>query len=316
MARSSPRKPVLRVDAELGTTSRRPDSLAAEEPLEVRVRALSSGDAAAAEPVVVTMRTPGDDVELALGFLLTEGLLADPDDVAAAVHCGDPDPADEHGLSSLNVIELTLRPGVPAPDLEGRRTFGMTSACGVCGSASIDAVARRSRFDLREDAAQVAPELLLELPGRLREAQRVFARTGGLHAAGLFSTDGELLAVAEDVGRHNAVDKVLGRAAREHLAGGWPLRGTVLQVSGRASFELVQKAWCAGVPVLSAVSAPSSLAVELAGRAGMGLAGFVRPPRFNVYAGEERVLPLRSASRASLTGMVTETNRTAPASLA
>lgn len=293
MARSSPRRPVLRLDAALGTAVRRPDSLAAEEPLEVRVRAL---DAPAAEPVVVTMRTPGDDVDLAIGFLLTEGLLTGPDDVAAAVHCGDPDPADEHGLSSLNVMELTLRPGVPAPDLEGRRTFGMTSACGVCGSASIDAVSRRSRHDLREDPTRVAPEVLLSLPDRLREAQRVFARTGGLHAAGLFTHSGELLAVAEDVGRHNAVDKVLGRAARERLAGGWPLRGTVLQVSGRASFELVQKAWCAGVPLLSAVSAPSSLAVDLAHRAGMGLAGFVRAPRLNVYAGEERFAPLDAAA--------------------
>lgn len=289
MARSSPRRPVLRLDAALGTAVHRPDSLAAEEPLEVRVRAL---DAPAAEPVVVTMRTPGDDVDLALGFLLTEGLLAGPDDVAAAVHCGDPDPADPDGLSSMNVMELTLRPGVPAPDLEGRRTFGMTSACGVCGTASIDAVSRRSQHDLREDPTVVSPELLLSLPDRLREAQRVFARTGGLHAAGLFTADGELLAVAEDVGRHNAVDKVLGRAARERLAGGWPLRGTVLQVSGRASFELVQKAWCAGVPLLSAVSAPSSLAVDLAVRAGMGLAGFVRAPRLNVYAGQERFGPL------------------------
>ncbi|TNM67168.1 formate dehydrogenase accessory sulfurtransferase FdhD [Streptomyces sp. NP160] len=298
MARSSPRRPVLRLDAALGTAVNRPDSLAAEEPLEVRVRAL---DAPAAEPVVVTMRTPGDDVDLALGFLLTEGLLAGPDDVAAAVHCGDPDPADESGLSSMNVIELTLRPGVPAPDLEGRRTFGMTSACGVCGTASIDAVSRRSRHDLREDPTAVAPEVLLSLPDRLREAQRVFARTGGLHAAGLFTAEGDLLAVAEDVGRHNAVDKVLGRAARQGLGGGWPLRGTVLQVSGRASFELVQKAWCGGVPVLSAVSAPSSLAVDLAQRAGMGLAGFVRAPRLNAYAGQERFLPLAGREGAAVT---------------
>jgi FdhD protein len=166
----------------------------------------------------------------------------------------------------------------------------MTSACGVCGSASIDAVQRRSAFDVAEDPVRVDAALLASLPDRLRSAQRVFERTGGLHAAGLFTADGDLLAVAEDVGRHNAVDKVLGRAARERLAGGWPLRGTVLQVSGRASFELAQKAWAAGVPVLSAVSAPSSLAVELARRAGMTLAGFVREPRLNVYAGEQRVL--------------------------
>ncbi|MBF5082321.1 formate dehydrogenase accessory sulfurtransferase FdhD [Quadrisphaera sp. INWT6] len=286
MRRSSPRSPVLRLDTATGAAVRRPDSLAAEEPLEVRVRALSEPEAS---PVVVTMRTPGEDVDLALGFLLTEGLLGSADDVAAVVHCGDPDPADPDGLSSMNVLQVTLAPGVPAPDLEGRRTFGMTSACGVCGSASIDAVSRRSRYDLSADDVVVDAAVLTSLPDRLRSAQRIFDRTGGLHAAGLFTADGELLAVAEDVGRHNAVDKVLGRAARERLGGGWPLRGAVLQVSGRASFELAQKAWCAGVPVLSAVSAPSSLAVELARTAGMTLAGFVRAPRLNVYAGEHRV---------------------------
>lgn len=298
MRRSSPRSPVLRLDVSTGAAVRRPDSLAAEEPLEVRVRALpaAGGPGGPAAPVVVTMRTPGEDVDLALGFLLTEGLLESADDVAAVLHCGDPvggdpdDPDDPAShLSSMNVLEVTLAPGVPAPDLEGRRTFGMTSACGVCGSASIDAVSRRSRYELAEDDVVVDADVLTALPDRLREAQRIFDRTGGLHAAGLFSADGELLAVAEDVGRHNAVDKVLGRAARERLAGGWPLRGTVLQVSGRASFELAQKAWCAGVPVLSAVSAPSSLAVELARRAGMTLAGFVRAPRLNVYSGEHRV---------------------------
>ncbi|WP_092860680.1 formate dehydrogenase accessory sulfurtransferase FdhD [Quadrisphaera sp. DSM 44207] len=275
MGRVTSRAPVLRLDTATGVAVRRPDTLAAEEPLEVRV---------GGQAVVVTMRTPGDDLDLAVGFLLTEGLLASADDVATAMHCTD---LGEDGRPTFNVVEVALRPGVPPPDLEGRRTFGMTSACGVCGSASIDAVRRRSRYDVAGDDVRVDAGLLVSLPERLRAAQRVFDRTGGLHAAGLFTATGDLLAVAEDVGRHNAVDKVLGRAARER---GWPLTGTVLQVSGRASFELAQKAWSAGVPVLSAVSAPSSLAVELAADAGMTLAGFVRDPRLNVYTGAHRVV--------------------------
>ncbi len=189
-------------------------------------------------------------------------------------------------------MEVSLAPGVTAPDLEGRRTFGMTSACGVCGSASIDAVRARGGADLTQSTrSRSTPSLLASLPGRLRDAQRVFDRTGGLHAAGLFRVvdsgrEAELLVVREDVGRHNAVDKVLGWAAREQ---GWPLRGTVLVVSGRASFELAQKAWAAGVPVLAAVSAPSSLAVELATEAGMTLVGFVRARTMNGYAHPERI---------------------------
>jgi len=279
MGRVTSRTPVVRLDLSApdgaGRVVRRPDTLAAEEPMEVRV---------GGEPVVVTMRTPGDDLDLAIGFLLTEGLIASADDVLTAMHCTD---LGEDGAPTFNVVEVALRPGVPAPDLEGRRTFGMTSACGVCGSASIDAVRRRSAFDVTGDDVRVDAGLLLSLPERLRSAQKVFDRTGGLHAAGLFTAGGDLLALAEDVGRHNAVDKVLGRAAREL---GWPLRGTVLQVSGRASFELAQKAWSAGVPVLSAVSAPSSLAVELCGEAGLTLAGFVRAPRMNLYTHPERVV--------------------------
>lgn len=282
MVASSVRSPRVRLDVEAGTSVSRADVLAAEEPLEVRV----GGSA-----VVVTMRTPGDDIDLALGFLLTEGLLASLDDVERAVHCsvggpvgmGAPIPPEAAG----NVLDVTLRPGVAPPDLEGRRTFGMTSACGVCGSASIDAVRHRSRYDVAGDPVVVDAAVLASLPEELRTAQRVFERTGGLHAAGLFTAAGRLLAVAEDVGRHNAVDKVLGRAAREV---GWPLRGTVLQVSGRTSFELVQKAHAAGVPVLSAVSAPSSLAVSLAREAGMTLAGFVRAPLLNLYTGAHRVV--------------------------
>lgn len=294
---STARTPRVRVDAAAGTRLARPDVLAVEEPLEVRV---------GGEAVVVTMRTPGDDVDLALGFLLTEGLLADVGDVERAVHCSTPGPVGMPGTdgagaavdpSAGNVIEITLRAGVAPPDLAGRRTFGMTSACGVCGSASIDAVLDRleptagpgsgAGSGSADDDVTVDAAVLVSLPGRLREAQRVFSRTGGLHAAGLFTAAGELLGCAEDVGRHNAVDKVLGRAAAQ---GRWPLRGCVLQVSGRASFELVAKAVAAGVPVLSAVSAPSSLAVTLARSASMTLAGFVREPTMNLYCGDHRVL--------------------------
>ena len=309
MPTASTRTPRVRVDAAAGTRSSRPDVLAVEEPLEVRV---------GGQAVVVTMRTPGDDVDLALGFLLTEGLVG-IDDVERAVHCSTPGPvgmgaAGSGGRTGVtaaqerrwadeaagNVLDVTLRPGVPAPDLAGRRTFGMTSACGVCGSASIDAVRARAEpggaggpggadgsGGIAADDVRVDAAVLASLPGRLRGAQRVFSRTGGLHAAGLFTASGELLGCAEDVGRHNAVDKVLGRAA---VRGLWPLRGCVLQVSGRASFELVAKAVAAGVPVLSAVSAPSSLAVDLARSASMTLAGFVREPTMNLYCGEHRVI--------------------------
>jgi len=265
-------------------TVTRPDTLAAEEPLEVRV----GGTA-----VVVTMRTPGHDLDLALGFLLTEGLLSGPADVHTALHCSD---LGDDGRPTFNVLEVHLRAGVPQPDLQGRRTFGMTSACGVCGSASIEALRRRSRFELRDDTSTVDADVLVDLPDRLRAEQQVFSRTGGLHAAGLFSTDGEPIVVREDVGRHNAVDKVLGWAARER---GWPLTGCVLVVSGRASFELAQKAWMAGVPVLAAVSAPSTLAVELANEAGMTLVGFVRAPTMNGYTHPDRVVLRSRATSAS-----------------
>ncbi len=290
MGTASTRAPTTRWDLHTGRVLRRPDALAVEEPFEIRV----GGD-----PVVVTMRTPGDDLDLAMGFLLTEGLLGAVGDVRAAVHCTD---VGEDGRPTFNVMEVSLAPGVTAPDLEGRRTFGMTSACGVCGSASIDAVRARGGADLTQDPVAVDASLLASLPGRLRDAQRVFDRTGGLHAAGLFRVvdsgrEAELLVVREDVGRHNAVDKVLGWAAREQ---GWPLRGTVLVVSGRASFELAQKAWAAGVPVLAAVSAPSSLAVELATEAGMTLVGFVRGRTMNGYAHPERIA--FSTSEVSVSG--------------
>jgi FdhD protein len=221
----------------------------------------------------VTMRTPGDDIDLAAGFLYTEGLLAALDDVTEIRMCDE------------NVAAVTPRPDRPitAPN----RTFVTTSACGVCGKDSIEAIRVRSRFDLTRDHTPVAPAVLAALPDRLRQAQRVFASTGGLHAAGLFTAGGDLLVLREDVGRHNAVDKIAGWALREK---GLPLAGHVLVVSGRASFELAQKAVMLGIPVLAAVSAPSSLAVSLADESGLTLVGFLRGETMNVYSGAERVL--------------------------
>lgn len=251
-----------------GQEVRRPDTLVAEEPLELRVDG---------RPLAVTMRTPGDDVDLALGFLLTEGLIGAATDVATARHCTD---------SDFNLLEVTLAPGVPAPAVDPTRNFYTTSSCGVCGKASIDAVKTLSRYAVADDPVTVAASVLVSLPERLRTDQRVFDRTGGLHAAGLFTGDGQLVCLREDVGRHNAVDKVIGWALR---AGRVPLTGHVLLVSGRASFELTQKASMAGIPVLAAVSAPSTLAVDLAGELGMTLVGFLRPGRMNLYAGADRI---------------------------
>lgn len=249
------------------------DFVAAEEPLEVRL---------GGERVAVTMRTPapGEDAELALGFLLGEGILEDRDAVARIVECSS---GEEEG----GAVDVRLRPGA-SPATGWQRNFYATSSCGICGKASLDAV--RVAAGTVADGPAVEIDTLLALPDRLRAAQRVFERTGGLHAAGLFSPDGELMVLREDVGRHNAVDKAVGRAAMD---GRLPLAETVLQVSGRASFEIVQKAAMAGVPILAAVSAPSSLAVELARESRMTLVGFLRPGGFNVYAGLERVTGLQ-----------------------
>lgn len=272
---------VVRIDAApaAGGQARRsrPDTLVAEEPLEIRV----GRPRTPRPPLAVTMRTPGDDLDLALGFLLTEGIIGSADDVVTAQLCAGTDEPNTY-----NVVDVTLAAHVPAPATDPSRNFYTTSSCGVCGKASIDAVRVRSRFRLTGDPAPVAVSTLAALPERLRAAQRVFDRTGGLHAAGLFSAAGELVALREDVGRHNAVDKVVGWAVRD---GRLPLRGHVLLVSGRASFELTQKAWLAGVPVLAAVSAPSTLAVRLAEEAGMTLVGFLRGTTMNVYAGAHRV---------------------------
>ncbi|NKQ58918.1 formate dehydrogenase accessory sulfurtransferase FdhD [Amycolatopsis sp. K13G38] len=273
MGRVTVRRPVRMLSA--SGQRRRPDSLAAEEPLEIRVGGKS---------LAVTMRTPGHDVELAHGFLLSEGVIGSMEDVATARYC---DSVDDSGRNTYNVLDVALADGVPPPDTGVERNFYTTSSCGVCGKAALDAVKLKTRFSPGGSALAVSAEVLAGLPDELRERQKVFASTGGLHAAGLFRTDGSLLAVREDVGRHNAVDKVLGWALLEQRV---PLSDIGLLVSGRASFELVQKAAMAGIPFLAAVSAPSSLAVELAEENGMTLVGFLRGSSMNLYTGEQRVL--------------------------
>jgi FdhD protein len=272
MARTMNRRPVVKINLEAAGPSRGPDDLAAEEPLEIRVRKA---------PLAVTMRTPGQDIDLAMGFLLTEGIIGAASDVVTAQLCAGTDIPNTY-----NVVDVVVGPDVPPPVTDPSRNFYTTSSCGVCGKASIDAVRTKSRFDVASDGLSVRARTLTTLPDKLRAAQRTFDRTGGLHAAGLFTGDGELLALREDVGRHNAVDKVIGWAVRE---GRIPLTGHMLLVSGRASFELTQKAWMAGLPLLAAVSAPSTLAAELADEAGMTLVGFLRGPSMNVYAGAQRV---------------------------
>ncbi|MCD0449528.1 formate dehydrogenase accessory sulfurtransferase FdhD [Actinocorallia sp. API 0066] len=262
MGRVTERRRVARWTGE--ATTERVDTLAVEEPLEIQIGGRS---------LTVTMRTPGADFDLVAGFLLAEGVIAGPADLVAMKQCGD----DE-----FNIVDVALGRPWDGP----ARAFPTSSACGVCGTASVADLAGRAAWDVAADPVSFSPAALTALPDALRAAQKVFASTGGLHAAGLFTTDGELRCLREDVGRHNAVDKVVGWALKEGLL---PLRGHVLMVSGRASFELTQKAWAAGVPVLAAVSAPSSLAVSLAAKAGLTLVGFLRPPTFNVYTRHDRV---------------------------
>jgi FdhD protein len=259
---------------ENGVGRERLDRLAGEEPLEIR----AAGPGQEAVRVAVTMRTPGNDFELAAGFLHSEGLLRSPLELSEIKYCTDV----ELGEQAYNVVTVHLRRPFDAQLVQ--RNFGMTSACGVCGKASIDAIEVASEPLAAGPAVDAG--VIGELPERLRTAQRTFDRTGGLHATGLFAPDGELILVREDVGRHNALDKVIGNRM---LAGATPLSGSVALVSGRASFELVQKAAVAGIPMLCAVGAPSSLAVDAARRLGLTLVGFVRDGRFNVYAGAARV---------------------------
>jgi len=274
MARTMHRRPVVKINLDTAAEPRRrPDDLAAEEPLEIRIRRA---------PLAVTMRTPGHDIDLAMGFLLTEGVIGAAADVVTAQLCAGTDTPNTY-----NVVDVVLRDDVPPPVTDPSRNFYTTSSCGVCGKASIDAVRIRSRFDIATDGVSVTARTLGSLPDKLRADQRTFGRTGGLHAAGLFTAGGDLVVLREDVGRHNAVDKVIGWAARENRL---PLTGHVLLVSGRASFELTQKAWMAGIPMLAAVSAPSTLAAELAEEAGMTLVGFLRGSSMNVYTRAERVI--------------------------
>lgn len=254
-----------------GQLRRKDDYLAAEEPLEIRV-----GD----EPLSVTMRTPCHDLELAAGFLFTEGLVQSGEQIVSLKPI-----ASNDGANAGNVVQATLAPEA-APDFEKmRRHFFAASSCGICGKASIDAV--RSRLlkapnpDFRFD-----PELLVTLPDVLRSSQDVFRRTGGLHAAALFDSHGTLLVLREDIGRHNAVDKVIGWAL---MNGRLPLADSVLLVSGRGGFEIVQKAIVAGIPIVASVSAPSSLAVQLARELRLTLIGFLRGRRFVIYSGDERI---------------------------
>ena len=254
-----------------GEARRARDRLAVEEPLELRV---------AGRPVGVTMRTPGNDVELAIGYCVSERLVAHPEDVAAVRFC-----APEGQAQEFNVLTVDLRPGVPVPDPSLDRLAVTSSSCGVCGKASIEALTVACPSLAGDDLA-VPARVLAMVPARVRDAQRVFEQTGGLHAAAICSADGEVLCVREDVGRHNAVDKVIGWAATERRL---PLTGMVLFVSGRCSFEVVQKAAVARFPLVAAVSAPSSLAAELADQVGMTLVGFLRGDTMNIYTHPRRV---------------------------
>jgi FdhD protein len=254
-----------------GNLRRKDDFLAAEEPLEIRV-----GE----NPLSVTMRTPGHDLELAAGFLFTEGLVQRREQIVALENG-----AKGKDPNRANVVEVELSPDA-TPDFEKmRRHFFAASSCGICGKASIDAVRSRTLQPPNPDF-RFDPEMLVKLPEALRSSQDVLERTGGLHAAALFDSQATLLVLREDIGRHNAVDKVIGWALREHRL---PLRESVLLVSGRGGFEIVQKAIVAGLPIVASVSAPSSLAVQLARELRLTLIGFLRGRRFVVYAGEERI---------------------------
>lgn len=276
MAKVNARTTVLRLDGTGAVGAR--DSLAAEEPLEVRV---------GGRQVAVTMRTPGDDFDLVAGFLLSEGAINGREQLARMRYCTDNRHGDDgHEHDPYNIVEVDLSADAPEPSWSLHRTTFTSSSCGICGKSSIESVRANACWSVADDPVRIAPEILYSLPDRLRERQKLFDSTGGLHGAGLFEADGTILVAREDVGRHNAVDKVVGWALRE---GRLPLRGTLLAVSGRASFELVQKAAAAGIPVLAAVSAPSSLAVDLAETAGVTLAGFVRGQRANVYTRPDRI---------------------------
>ncbi len=274
--RASKTKTRVRV-VEDGGMRVRPDTLATEEPMEIR---LLAGDAR--QTVAVTMRTPGADFELAAGFLYGEGIIESLDDVAKISYCVD---RDLDAAQQYNIVNVELRGGREYDLRPLERHFYTTSACGVCGKASLEQLELRG-CPVVAPGPEVSAEIIYSLPGKLREAQGLFDATGGLHAAALFDKDGDLLALREDVGRHNATDKLVGWAL---LEGRLPLSDHIVMVSGRSSFEILQKCLTAGVPFVCAISAPSSLAVDVAREFGMTLVGFLRGNRFNVYAGQERV---------------------------
>jgi len=257
------------------------DVVATEEPLEIRLAYTRPDGKRAQQSVSVTMRTPGNDGELAVGFLYTEGIVQKKSDIESVAPCGPPAP---NGLINVVRVELAADVDVDLDRLE--RHFYTSSSCGVCGKSSLDAVAVQGHYDLHKIELTVSADKLEALPDALRKQQAVFEQTGGLHASGLFNADGELVVIREDVGRHNALDKLIGQAL---LKDELPLSEFGIVVSGRASFELMQKAMMAGIPLLAAVGAPSSLAVELAEEFGMTLAGFLKKNRFNIYARPDRI---------------------------
>ena len=254
------------------------DAVAVEEPLEIRLGRVVDGKLRL-QPVSITMRTPGDDYELAAGFLFTEGILQSNAQVREIVHCGK-------GKVPTNTLRVELVAGVEVDMTRLERNFYTTSSCGVCGKTSLEALATGAHPVSPPEGFTVDAQLIDELPGRLQMQQHAFRSTGGLHASALFTRTGELLGLREDVGRHNALDKLIGS---RFLAGTLPANDTILFLSGRASFELLQKAVMAGIPVVCAVGAPSSLAIAAAQEFGVTLLGFVRGQRFNVYTGQERL---------------------------
>ena len=259
------------------------DSLAAEEPLEI-VIAFGALHQRRRQSISVTMRTPtGHDFELALGFLLTEGIINGYEDVISVRYAANQ--LDES--AQLNIVQVDLQPFINFDANKLQRHFYTSSSCGVCGKASIEMIETTSCFWLMEGLPMVKTDILFELPEKLRQAQSVFDSTGAIHAAALFNTSGELIALREDVGRHNALDKLIGWAMQREML---PLQNFILLVSGRSSFELVQKALMAGIPILAAVGAPSSLAVQLAHENNMTIIGFLKKHRFNIYTGLERVI--------------------------
>ncbi len=276
--RGSKTKTRVRV-VEDGRMRARPDTLATEEPMEIRL--LSGG---ARQTVAVTMRTPGADFELSAGFLYGEGIVTSPNDIAKISYCVD---ADLDSEQQYNIVNVELRGGREYDLRTLKRHFYTTSACGVCGKASLEQLELRG-CPVVPSGPEVLAATVYSLPRKLREAQGLFDATGGLHAAALFDAHGELLALREDVGRHNATDKLLGWAL---LGGRLPLADHIVLVSGRSSFEILQKCLTAGVPVVCAISAPSSLAVDVAKEFGMTLVGFLREGRFNIYAGADRIRP-------------------------